>query len=252
MSSRCRVVVIQMGRAPEDISREFGDQGEWFRRALAQENIEITVASPSDGDSLPTPEDFDIAILSGSWSMVTDREDWSETTRQWILEVLPIGKYMLGVCYGHQLMADALGGRVDYHPLGREIGLKTVTLTASALQDPLLSSFPTCFEANLSHEQTVVTPPPGSLVLAHSDHDPHQILRYSPTAFSVQFHPEFTPPLMGACVTRRADALRRSGIDADALVRQLRPAEQAHRLMQSFIRQAIETMKNKDLPAQVA
>jgi GMP synthase (glutamine-hydrolysing) len=137
MSSCCRVAVIQMGRAPEDISQTFGDQGEWFRRALAQENVEITVTCPADDERLPDADSFDVAILSGSWSMVTDREDWSEATRQWILDVLPTGKYMLGVCYGHQLMADALGGRVDYHPLGREIGLKTVTLTDAARRDPL-------------------------------------------------------------------------------------------------------------------
>lgn len=238
MSPNDRVVVIQMGRAPDDISAVFGDQGEWFKRALAQENVEITVTCPADGERLPDADSFDVAILSGSWSMVTDREDWSEATRQWILEILPTGKYMLGVCYGHQLMADALGGRVDYHPLGREIGLKTVTLTDAAREDPLLASFPQRFEANLSHEQTVVTPPPGAVVLGHSEHDPHQMLRYSENAFSVQFHPEFTPPLMRACVMRRAEALRLNGVDVEGVVLPHKPAEDALRIMQLFIRHA--------------
>jgi GMP synthase (glutamine-hydrolysing) len=241
-----------MGRAPEDISKEFGDQAAWFKQALACENIMITVSCPSDGDRLPNPEEFDIAILSGSWSMVTDREDWSEATRQWILDVLPKGKYMLGVCYGHQLMADALGGRVDYHPLGREIGLKTVTLTDAARRDPLLASFPQRFEANLSHEQTVVIPPPGAIVLGHSEHDPHQMLRYGETAFSVQFHPEFTPPLMRACVMRRAQALRRNGVDVESIVHPLKPADDAHRVMQLFIRQAIHAMKDSAYSANEA
>lgn len=243
MTSRCRVVLIQMGRAPEDISHVFGDQGEWFKCALAPEHIEFNVVCPADGERLPKSEDFDIAILSGSWSMVTDREGWSEITRKWILEVLPSGKYMLGVCYGHQLMADALGGHVDYHPLGREIGLKTVTLTAAASQDPLLENLPRQFEANLSHEQTVVTPPPGAVVLASSAHDPHQILRYGPTAFSVQFHPEFTPSLMRACIMRRAHALQQSGVDVNEVVGQLKPAQYAHQLMVSFVRHVVDELK---------
>lgn len=243
MTSRCRVVLIQMGRAPEDISHVFGDQGEWFKCALAPEHIEFNVVCPADGERLPKSEDFDIAILSGSWSMVTDRESWSEITRKWILEVLPSGKYMLGVCYGHQLMADALGGHVDYHPLGREIGLKTVTLTAAASQDPLLENLPRQFEANLSHEQTVVTPPPGAVVLASSAHDPHQILRYGPTAFSVQFHPEFTPSLMRACIMRRAHALQQSGVDVNEVVGQLKPAQYAHQLMVSFVRHVVDELK---------
>lgn len=243
MSSNCRVVVIQMGRAPEDISEVFGDQGAWFQQALVDESVSLSVCCPADGDHLPRIEQFDLAILSGSWSMVTDREDWSERTRQWILEVMPSGKHLLGVCYGHQLMADALGGRVDYHPLGREIGLKTVTLTEVAGEDPLLSGFPKHFEVNLSHEQTVVTPPPGAVVLASSAHDPHQILRYSATAFSVQFHPEFTPPLMRACVLRRAQALQKSGVSVDEVIGQLRPAKEAHQLMTSYVRFALQGLQ---------
>ena len=243
MALSCRVVVIQMGRAPDDIAAVFGDQGEWFKRALVEEKVSLSVCCPANGDPLPHTEHFDLAILSGSWSMVTDREDWSERTRHWILEVIPSGKYLLGVCYGHQLMADALGGHVDYHTLGREIGLKTVSLTAAAREDPLLAMFPQHFEANLSHEQTVVTPPPGAVVLASSAHDPHQILRYGPTAFSVQFHPEFTPSLMRACIMRRAQTLQQSGVDVNEVVDQLKPAQHAHQLMIAFVRHVVDDLK---------
>jgi GMP synthase (glutamine-hydrolysing) len=69
------------------------------------------------------------------------------------------------------------------------------------------------------------------------------MLRYGETAFSVQFHPEFTPPLMRACVMRRAEALRLNGVDVESVVHPLKPAEDALWIMQLFIRQAIEKMK---------
>lgn len=235
MAAARRVLVVEMGSPPKDMTEVFGAQGQWFRHALSGENIELSICSPSSGEQLPAAEDFDLAILTGSWSMVTDREEWSERTRQWIVDMFQQKKQLFGVCYGHQLMADALGGVVDYHPNGREIGRKAVTLLAAARKDPVLANFPDVFYANLSHEQTVVAPPPGAVVLAHSDHDPHQIIRYADHAISVQFHPEFTTALMKACIVRRSEALKQSGVDVEALVKDLTPTEDSNRLMREII-----------------
>ena len=118
---------------------------------------------------------------------------------------------LLGVCYGHQLMAHALGGMVDYHPLGREVGCHQVVLAAAAKNDDFFADMPEQFGAYLTHEQSVLVPPPGATVLARSDHDAHQILRYGPKALSMQFHPEFTAQLMAACIQRRAELLAAEG-----------------------------------------
>lgn len=115
---------------------------------------------------------------------------------------------LLGVCYGHQLMAYALGGEVGDNPRGWERGLQTVCLSAAS--DALPSALPPSFSAWLSHRQSVLTPPAGSQVLAGSALDPCQIIRYSERALSVQFHPEFTADIMQACLRNRFTAAEQS------------------------------------------
>ena len=135
--------------------------------------------------------------------MATDLADWSERTAAWIGAALEADLPLLGVCYGHQLMAYALGGKVGDNPHGWERGLKTPTRNSS--RDPWLAPLPEAFQAWLSHRQSVLTPPPHAEVLARSDLDGCQILRYSPQALSVQFHPEFTRDIMTACLPAGID-----------------------------------------------
>jgi GMP synthase (glutamine-hydrolysing) len=167
--------------------------------------------------------------------MVTDKEDWSERTADWVRVVIDAGTPLFGVCYGHQLMSHALGGEVAYHPKGREIGVLPITLTPDAAGDVVLGDFPANFSVNLTHEQSVVRLPPGATVLGGSDHDPFQIVRYGPRAMSVQFHPEFTPTIMNHCVARRTEVLSGEGFDVPALLAGLEPTPHALRLLRQFM-----------------
>lgn len=83
---------------------------------------------------------------------------------------------LFGVCYGHQLIAHALGGVVDYHPAEREVGCEKNQLPPWGMADELLRQSPAQFPAHLTHEQTVITLPEGAVAFAHSTHDPHQII----------------------------------------------------------------------------
>ncbi len=138
--------------------------------------------------------------------MVTDRLAWSEKTAQWIRRAHALNLPLLGVCYGHQLIAHALGGVVADNPLGSERGLQLIQIAEQSTA-PLLTAFPRRFSAWLSHRQTVLQPPEGASVLAFSARDACQILRYSDTAYSVQFHPEFTWEIMAACLRHRGEGL---------------------------------------------
>lgn len=194
------LALIQLEVPPPQVVAQIGEQPAWFIDALALAPDDYLIVRPHLGDALPEFAQIGGAVLSGSWSMVTDHADWSERTAAWVRAAIEYALPLLGVCYGHQLMAYALGGKVDDNPNGWERGLTELQLTPQGKSDPLAATLPGCFNAWLSHRQTVISPPPQAKVLATSQQDGCQILRYTPQAFSVQFHPEFTRRIMDVCL----------------------------------------------------
>ncbi|MFC5427272.1 glutamine amidotransferase [Paraburkholderia denitrificans] len=246
------LLIIQVGTPPDEIRNACGDLPGWFCRALERPHESVDVVRVFEGEPLPGPDAGYIAVITGSWSMVTDHHPWSEATSQWIREAMAVEMPLFGVCYGHQLMAHALGGRVDYHPLGREVGCKTVSLVPAAATDPLLDEWPSTFAAHLTHEQSIIELPPGAQALAYSDHDRHQIVRYGRKAISTQFHPEFTPEISAACIRLSADVLRSEAKDPDALLNALENTHDATRLLKRFIESVSSELSYTGLPGRPA
>ncbi len=143
---------------------------------------------------------------------------------------------LFGVCYGHQLMAHALGGRVDYLPGGREIGTQPIELLDGALSDSLTVKLPLRFRAHTTHEQSVLEPPKGAVVLARSERDPHQLVRYGPKAVSSQFHPEFNAEVMRDYVKRKHADMRREGSDPKSVFQAVAATPVARQLLRHFSR----------------
>lgn len=235
------VLLIQTGEAPEPIRARFGGFADWFRTAMRVEPAQLQVVRVDDGESLPAPGTVAGAVITGSGAMVTDRADWSEHTAGWIRAAMDQDVPLFGVCYGHQLMAHALGGAVGWLPTGREIGTRTVTRSVG---DGIHSAgwpaaLPRAFPAHTTHRQSVLEPPPGVAVLARSELDPHQLLRYAPHAWSTQFHPEFTAEHMRAYVDARTDALREEGLDPDAIRAAITETGAARELLEDFAHAAL-------------
>ncbi len=193
------LAIIQLEAPPQPVSDKVGDQTQWFIRALQLSPQTYRVVRPHLGEALPDAQQVSAAILSGSWAMVTEHADWSERTAAWIRTMMEKQFPLMGVCYGHQLMAYALGGTVADNPRGWERGLRAIDQHAQASADPMLSTLPPRFSAWLSHRQSVLQAPVGAQVLAYSSLDACQVIRYNAQAFSVQFHPEFDEEIMAAC-----------------------------------------------------
>jgi len=230
------VLIIQTGRAPHPIRGRHGDFPHWFRVGTRIAPHRLKIVEVIAGESLPSAKDVAGAIITGSAAMVTERSLWSERTAGWIRDAMDLEIPLFGVCYGHQLMTHALGGRVDYLPGGREIGTQPIELLDGASQDALTFRLPAMFRAHTTHEQSVLEPPRGSTVLARSTRDPHQLLRYGPSAVSAQFHPEFNAEVMRDYVKRKHADMRREGLDPRSIFKAVAATPIARQLLRHFSR----------------
>jgi GMP synthase (glutamine-hydrolysing) len=194
----------------------------------------VRTASAHMPGPLPPFDQLAGAVVMGSHAMVSDREDWSERTAYWVREVVQRGIPFLGICYGHQLLAHAMGGIVGFHPQGPEIGTRSIRLTPAAASDPLFSALPTAFLGHTTHSQSVLRLPLGTTVLARNDHEPHHGIRIGQRAWGVQFHPEFDGQIMGEYVGAQADRLRSLGIDPETERAAIRPTPESAQVLLRF------------------
>jgi len=239
------VLVLQTGNAPSAIRAHHGSFGDMVVRAAQLTEHTSRIVRVYAGETPDDPRAYAGAIITGSPANVTDEDAWIEKAADWVRKAMDADLPLFGFCFGHQLMAKALGGRVGFHPAGREIGTRRIHQTAAGRGDPVFQGIPAQFAAHLLHEQTVLEPPPGAQVLACNDHDPHQALRLGERAVSVQFHPEFTAPIMHAYLSAMHKVLRKEGADIDALAADVTDTPAAVGVMRNFLRQYV-------LPASVA
>ncbi|WON76511.1 glutamine amidotransferase [Serratia sp. UGAL515B_01] len=185
------LLLMQTGDAPQLVQHELGNFDQMF---MEQGNIaadRVKIVHLPTGGSLLAPENYCGVVITGSPAMVTEQLPWSEQAAEWLRQAMRIKLPIFGVCYGHQLLAHALGGTVGYRPQGMEVGTLEIELLPPAGNDKRLAILPPRFKANLIHSQSVLTPPLGAEVLARSQQDAYQILRYGDHALTTQFHPEF-------------------------------------------------------------
>lgn len=228
-----RVVILKTGTTYPQIKDHFGDFDAWFVRGLSSQ-LNLTIADVTQASPPGKPADWHGIVITGSPAMVSDRAPWSEQAAEWLRQAVEAGIPVLGVCYGHQLLAHALGGKVGYHPRGRETGTHRITLFETAESDPLFGSFPREFLAQLTHKQSVLELPPGAVLLGESSFEPHQAFRIGENAWGVQFHPEFTDQIMKAYLEVQSPDLEQEGLNASDLVKSVRPAPDAAKLLERF------------------
>ena len=138
------LLIIKTGSAFASLQSEFGDFDDFVLSQMPGIG-NVLVATVFKRIWLPAYDTVSGVIITGSHAMVTDREDWSEFVAKWLRGIAANTLPVLGICYGHQLLAHAWGGDVGYHPQGKEIGTVGIDLTAAGCKDPLLSCMPRSF-----------------------------------------------------------------------------------------------------------
>lgn len=187
------ILIISAGNSFAEITSRYGDFGDWIAAGLGDAHLQHLRAAE---EKLPDPTTVAGAVISGSHAMVTDREPWSEALTEWIKQATSADIPLLGICYGHQLIAHALGGVVGYRSDGFELGSHLIELQEGAASDPLLGQLPLQFDAHLVHAQSVMQLPPRATLLGSSAGEPHQCYRVDQHVWGVQFHPEFNEAVM--------------------------------------------------------
>ena len=204
------VLIVKLGSTFPDLARSHGDFEDWIARRLGPDIGQVTVHDPCMAE-LPDPARFSGVILTGSHAMVTEHRDWSQRTAAWIPAVIRSATPLLGICYGHQLVAHALGGSVGNNPCGRQFGTVSIDKHTLDESDPLFADLPECFAAHTCHTQSVRSLPPDAICLAASAMDAHQAYRIGDSTWGVQFHPEFDEIATTAYIDHCADVLRAQG-----------------------------------------
>ena len=210
------IALIKCGGTLPQTVFEHGDFEDWFAHGLG--DVPIQQVDVFRGEAPWAPEGFSGVLVTGSIAFVSDRSDWSEATAQWLLKVINEGLPILGVCYGHQLLAHALGGRVGKNPLGRQIGTRRCELDSAAADDELMCQLPESFPVQTSHLEVVLDMPRDAVRLASTTQDPNFAIRFQPRVWGVQFHPEFSAAVIRDYITIRKSMLHEEGLEPDRLL----------------------------------
>jgi GMP synthase (glutamine-hydrolysing) len=183
-------------------------------------NGEVRTLDARHGE-LPTEQQTTALVITGSPESVTARSTWIVRAERAVANLVHAGVPTLGICFGHQLLGQALGGHVEVNPHGREMGTVEVELVE---EDPLFAGFARTFSVNMSHRDSITRLPPETRVLGRSRLEPHAAVRFAPRAWGVQFHPEFDGGVMRGYIAARRATLTTEGVDPDALAATDAPA----------------------------
>lgn len=229
-----RLVLLKVGSTLPVLVARGEDYDLWFRRSLGI-GERLDVVRVFEGEPLPDLNVYRGVVVSGSPAMVTERAPWSLATATFLLEAMARDVPVLGVCYGHQLLADACGAQVDFNPRGRQIGTVHADLTAAGQADPLFENLPARLVVQTSHSQSVLALPEGLTCLAQSGRDPQHAFRVvNKQAWGVQFHPEFDAQVTRTYIEQRSEAIRSEGQDPDALLSAVVESDHGSRILQRF------------------
>jgi len=171
-------------------------------------------------------------IVTGSSASVTERAPWMLAAEARLRAQVAEGLPVFGICFGHQLLGQALGGVVVQNPAGRQIG--TVAAEVGA-DDVLLDREQRPFRVNTSHRDVVGVLPPGARVLGRTPKDPHAFVRFGERVFGVQSHPEFDAVVMRAYVEERREILTGEGFDVDAVLAEIDDAVPGASILRRFV-----------------
>lgn len=207
-----KIGILETGEVPELLNRKHGDYPAMFMRLLrsAEPSLEFDVYHVTRNELPDHVTDCDAWLVTGSPHGVYDPVPWIEPLKVFLSRAYEAQVPIVGICFGHQILAEALGGRAEKSNKGWGLGVQRYNIHS---KPAWMTGVDGEFALNALHQDQVTELPPEAEVLAGSEFCPYAVLAYHGNAISIQPHPEFRTEYLRELIEfRRGKAFQ----DADA------------------------------------
>lgn len=232
-----RIGILETGRPPERLAAEYGDYGDMVERLLGAPGFAFRRYWLQGGEAPAAPDDCDAWAITGSRCSAIDEAPWMLGLEGFLVRARAARRKTIGICFGHQILAKALGGRVERAAGGWRLGLNAYRLIHAP---DWLARAPDEVVLPAIHQDQVVAAPEEAESFATGVDCPIAALRYGDWAASFQAHPEFSLPFLEALLAVQV------GVLPDAVVAPAKAALSAPgaRTDGSHIREGLVTFLN--------
>lgn len=209
-SAPLRIGLLLCDHLDEDVIAQVGDYTELYPAVFDPEGVELTVYEVTRGQFPERLDAHDGWIVSGSRRSTYEDEPWIHELEDLVRRIVAQRRRLVGICFGHQMTAQALGGLVEPAEVGWGVGVKAFDVVAApAWMEPVED-----FTILMSHRDQVTRLPEGAELIASADYCPVGAYRIDDHVFCVQGHPEFVPELSRILLAKRREVIGPEVADA--------------------------------------
>ncbi|MDB4073583.1 type 1 glutamine amidotransferase [Ascidiaceihabitans sp.] len=191
-----KIGILQTGRTPDEMRAKYGDYDDLFKRLLDGRGFAFETYAVLDGVLPASVMETDGWLITGSKFGVYEDHDWIPSLEDFLRKAFDASVPIVGVCFGHQILAQALGGKVEKFAGGWQVG-PTDYMRSDGTQDRIMAW----------HQDQITQLPTGAEVIGQSELCKNAMLAYGNKALTVQPHPEFSPAFLADLLGARRDVL---------------------------------------------
>jgi GMP synthase (glutamine-hydrolysing) len=205
-----RIGLLLCDHLDDDVAAQVGDYTDLYPAVFGPTGVELTVYEVTRGQFPDRLDQHDGWIVSGSRRSTYEDERWIHELEDLVRRIVGERQRLVGICFGHQMTAQALGGAVEPAAVGWGVGVKAFEVVAAPeWMEPVKE-----FTILMSHRDQVTKLPEGAELVATADYCPVGAYRSDDHVFCVQGHPEFVPELSEILMGKRREVIGGDVVDA--------------------------------------
>ena len=194
--------ILQSGEINPAIADNLPDYQDMYTALFAEyaSSVHLTYIQARHGEIPSDINDFDAYLITGSPRGVYNDDDWIEPLHSFVREIYRSGKPLIGICFGHQIIANALGGHAEKSSNGWGVGIRSIPVTTSS---DILPEDCSSLDLLYMHQDQVISLPEGATTLMGDDFCPIAAFNIGDQVLCFQGHPEFTHDVVSAIIDHR-------------------------------------------------